>query len=197
MTHTKSSFALVPSGTRHVLHTRRCPRVRRAQSTALVKSGRWTAAEQNRFVKLLTETDTVDAAARAVGRSRSSALAERARDRLFASAWDQALDPRVVHLETLLLDRTLSRLDPVMAIGKLSNTEMRHDAALGMWFLENRLPHRYGKSRLATAEGGMDGRAPAPANPAADQAKVDALIAAAEQRMQEAEAFLREDPEQD
>ena len=186
-------FALAPSFACHAVDARRRPRLRLRvlRPAPAVRSGPWTVCEKSLFLERLADSDAVDVAARAAGRTRSSAFSERARDAIFAREWDSALDPRVVRLETLLLDRTIARLEPVMAVEKLNEAAIRHDSTIGMWFLENLMPLRYGKPRAsAPAAPAPDRPAQRPENAAEDNAEVGRLIEAAAKRMEEAEAFV-------
>lgn len=63
-----------------------CPPVR-----PRYRSDGWTPARRTAFVDLLEQDCTIEAAARAVGLSRQTAYATRARSPEFAAAWDAAL----------------------------------------------------------------------------------------------------------
>lgn len=93
-----------------------------------------------------------------------------------------------------MLDRTISRLGPNFELGKVTETAIRHDATIGMWFLESRMPQRYGKLRPQPVAPGTAAVA-AVTDPLAEARRVEQLIEAAEKRIAEAEACLRDDPE--
>ncbi len=179
-----------PSKARHGVKQKPDLRIRIGRPTPAVKRGAWPEDEQTRYLAALATTDAVEVAARAIGRSKSAAFAERARDPAFARAWDAVLDPKIDQLEGLLLDRTIARLDPTIDPASVSDTAARHDATVGMWFLEARKPERYGKARSVSRPNDPDDRPPAQHDAAARHAQIGELIRAAEKRIAEAEAVL-------
>ncbi len=195
MTSKISLVQLRPAPTRHIqraVHPRRLVRVR---PLPMVKRGAWPTEVKAAFLAALPVHEDAAAAARAVGRTASAAFSERGRDPEFARAWDDLLDPRLQKLETLLLDRTISRLDPGFVVEGLSESVLRHDATIGMWFLEARMPLRYGKMRSALSIP-AGGAAPKMAvDPVAESMRVAGLIEAAAKRIAEAEACLRGETE--
>lgn len=162
-----------------------------ARRPAAVQPKGWPADLKRAFLEKLKLLENVAAAARAVSRTGSSAVAERARDPLFAASWDALLDPKLELMETLLLDRTISRLGPAFDATKLTEAAIRHDANVCMWFLESRMPQRYGKGRSLAPASAAGAPAANAVNPASEAQRVDQLIALAEQRIAEAEACLR------
>jgi len=185
-----SSLRLEPSRVSHAVKTLHRHRMLTARRPPAAKPEGWSADLKQAFLAKLRVLENVRAAAREVGKTGSSAMAERARDPLFAEAWDDLLDPRLEEMETLLIDRTISRLGPAYDATKLTEAAIRHDANLCMWFLESRMPQRYGKGRPAAAAIPASAPVKSPVNPAAEVQRVNQLIAAAEQRIAEAEACL-------
>lgn len=157
---------------------------------------RLSAERRLAFLSALAQAGTLEEALRLTGVDRASVLELRARDMLFAKAWEQAQDQRVAQIEAMLLDKAiegLSRTD-VMAADKVAEAAMRYSTNLGMWLLEARMPHRYAKgtARGAAREPAGPTAKPAPPtrDPAADAARITELIEQAEKRLAEAEAVF-------
>jgi hypothetical protein len=182
---------VVPAASSHPLRRNPGARARILRAAPPVRKGPWLAAEQAGYLEALAKSDAIESAARAIGRSKACALAERARDPAFARAWDAILDPKVDRLEHLLLDRTIARLDGGADVAKLSDSALRQDAAVSMWFLEARKPERYGKARAVAPQSATE----AVTSPADDaesrRVKIAEAISAAERRIAEAEVLMQ------
>jgi len=126
---------------------------------------------QRRFIAHLAATGIVSAAARHIGKSMEAIYKLRQREGAhgFRAAWDAAIDRGVARLEAGALTRAIEGEERmVVSAGKVLGTETRHNEALVMFFLKNRLADRYGKR---AQEGDF-----APGNPAYD-ALVESLRA--------------------
>ncbi len=162
----------------------------------------WTERERTTFIARLAEGMSVVEAARLVGRTRTSALAERARDPLFAARWDSVLECAFEVLETRLLSRAIGGVAETMApFGSGSGARAPDDTRLARWILSN-LRERPWNARTSatTSASGAAGRAgagrpidpsprgPEPVDPRAEQERIDRLIAEVAARIAEAEA---------
>ncbi|MEP5938646.1 MAG: hypothetical protein ABJ239_09990 [Erythrobacter sp.] len=110
-----------------------------------------TPALQRKFIAHLAATGIVTAAARHIGKSMEAIykLRQRPGAASFNAAWDAAIDRGVTRLEATALTRAMAGEERmVVSSGKILGTEIRHNEALVMFFLRNRLPHRYGTSPL-------------------------------------------------
>lgn len=90
----------------------------------------WTPARQINFIAALSATGVVGSAARAVGMSRKSAYALRARPgaESFARAWDTALDMGRQRIWDLVVDRAMNGVTtPRYYRGKIVGTRHRYD----------------------------------------------------------------------
>jgi hypothetical protein len=148
-----------------------------------------SAERRAAFLAALVRAGSLEEAVQATGIDRGAVLATRARDAMFARAFDAAQDQRLARIETLLLDKAIAGLEqPEAAIAdKVGEAAVRYSTNLGMWLLEARLPHRYGKGTRAAAAVPEPQRTGGPEN---DAAHVARLIAEAEQRLIEAEAAV-------
>jgi hypothetical protein len=102
---------------------------------------------QRAFIAQLAATGIVSAAARHVGKSMEALykLRQRPGAEGFRAAWDAALDRGVSRLEDSALARALQGEERlILHGGEVIGAERRHNEALVMFFLRNRLPHRYG-----------------------------------------------------
>jgi hypothetical protein len=102
---------------------------------------------QRAFVAQLAACGIVTQAAKHIGASMEALYKLRHREGAeeFAAAWDAAVDRGVRRLEDCALARAIegeARL--VVSGGKVLGREVRHNEALVMFFLRNRLPERYG-----------------------------------------------------
>lgn len=109
---------------------------------------------QRAFIAQLAATGIVSAAARHVGKSMEALykLRQRPGAEGFRSAWDAALDRGVSRLEDSALARALQGEERLIIHGgEVIGAERRHNEALVMFFLRNRLPHRYGAQPSVSA----------------------------------------------
>jgi hypothetical protein len=107
---------------------------------------------QRAFIAQLAATGIVSAAARHVGKSMEALykLRQRPGAEGFRAAWDAALDRGVSRLEDSALARALQGEERlILHGGEVIGAERRHNEALVMFFLRNRLPHRYGAQQGA------------------------------------------------
>ncbi len=106
---------------------------------------RWTPGERRCFLDKLRETANVSAAARAAGKSRSSAYQLRQQDEAFRAAWDEALEEALDMLEAELWRRALKGVArPVFYGGKCCGVIRSYSDQLGMFLLKAHRPERYG-----------------------------------------------------
>lgn len=95
----------------------------------------WSPERQRRFVTALAKLGSVNAAARAVGSTRTSAyrLRSRADAESFAAAWDAALsDARTRRFDALFERATIGVLVPRRYRGEFVGTRHFHDNAAGI-----------------------------------------------------------------
>ena len=113
-----------------------------------------TPEVQRAFIAQLAATGIVSAAARHVGKSMEALykLRQRPGAEGFRAAWDAALDRGVSRLEDSALARALQGEERlILHGGAVIGAERRHNEALVMFFLRNRLPHRYGGQHAGSA----------------------------------------------
>ncbi len=106
---------------------------------------------QREFIAQLAATGIVKQAARRIGKSLEAIYKLHARPgaESFRTAWEAALDRGVARLEDCALTRAIEGEERmVVSSGKVLGTETRHNEALVMFFLRNRLPARYGSGEL-------------------------------------------------
>ncbi|MEM9501572.1 MAG: hypothetical protein AAF941_06965 [Pseudomonadota bacterium] len=106
---------------------------------------------QREFVAHLAATGIVTSAARHIGRSMEALykLRHKPGAQGFANAWDRAVQMGVERLEDSALARAIEGEERhIVSGGEVVATEMRHNEALVMFFLRNRLPERYGTGEL-------------------------------------------------
>lgn len=102
----------------------------------------WTPERQRRFIAVLTATGVVTVAARAVGKSGTSAykLRERAGAESFARAWDAAQQMAGDRAFATAIDRAVNGVEvPRYYRGKLIRTERRLDFRLAYKVLDHHL----------------------------------------------------------
>lgn len=112
---------------------------------------------QRAFIAHLAATGIVTAAAAHVGKSMEAIykLRQKPGAEGFRSAWDAALDRGVSRLEDSALARAINGEERlILHSGEVIGAERRHNEALVMFFLRNRLPHRYGATQAASAAAG-------------------------------------------
>lgn len=76
------------------------------------RNGRWSPAAERRFFAALSDQANVKKAARAAGFSTSALYQRRAKNRVFAAAWDAAVDTGKARLQMLLIDAAEKSFDP-------------------------------------------------------------------------------------
>lgn len=114
------------------------------------RSNSITPDVQRAFIAQLAATGIVKDAARHVGKSMEALYKLRQRPGAdgFRAAWDAALDRGVSRLEDSALARAITGEEkPILHAGKVVAIERRHNDALVMFFLRNRLPHRYDQQK--------------------------------------------------
>ena len=108
--------------------------------SASPRHSQWTRAKMVAFLRELAATQSVAAAARAVGMSRTAAykLRNRLHGEPFALGWDVALEFGVLTLAQAVMDRALNGEEvPHYYHGELVGTTRRYDNRLAQWVLEN------------------------------------------------------------
>lgn len=123
------------------------------------RHNQWTRAKMVAFLRELAATQSVAAAARAVGMSRTSAynLRNRLAGQPFALGWEVALECGMHALAHAVMDRAVNGEEvPLYYHGELVGTTRRYDNRLAQWILEN--PWRVGRHQMAReyAAGGFD-----------------------------------------
>ncbi len=109
-----------------------------------------TADLQRAFIAHLAATGIVSEAARHIGKSMEALykLRQRPGAQGFREAWDAAIDRGVARLEAGALSRAIAGEERmVVSAGQVLGTELRHNEALVMFFLRNRLPERYNPAK--------------------------------------------------
>ena len=123
------------------------------------RHNQWTRARMVAFLRELAATQSVAAAARAVGMSRTAAynLRNRLAGQPFALGWEVALECGMHALAHAVMDRAVNGEEvPLYYHGELVGTTRRYDNRLAQWILEN--PWRVGRHQMAReyAAGGFD-----------------------------------------
>ena len=117
----------------------------------------WTRAKMVAFLRELAATQSVAAAARAVGMSRTAAynLRNRLQGQPFALGWEVALECGMHALAQAVMDRALNGEEIQHYYhGELVGTTRRFDNRLAQWVLEN--PWRVGRHQIAREYAGGD-----------------------------------------
>lgn len=125
-------------------------RVPLADPAAPRHHNRWTRARMVTFLRELAATQSVSAAAKAVGMSRTAAynLRRRLQDEPFALGWDLALECGMQALAQAVIERALhGETVEHYYHGELVGTTRRYDNRLAQWVLEN--PFKVGRNPLA------------------------------------------------
>jgi len=110
------------------------------------RSNSITPDVQRAFIAQLAATGIVTDAARHVGKSMEALykLRQKPGAEGFRAAWDAAIDRGVARLEDSALARAIQGEERlILHGGEVVAAERRHNEALVMFFLRNRLPHRY------------------------------------------------------
>ncbi|MEQ5786301.1 hypothetical protein J3454_00180 [Erythrobacter sp. NFXS35] len=105
---------------------------------------------QRAFIAQLAATGIVTQAARHVGKSMEALykLRQRPGAEGFRAAWDAAIDRGVARLEDSALARAIQGEERlILHGGEVVAAERRHNEQLVMFFLRNRLPHRYDRQK--------------------------------------------------
>lgn len=167
-----------------------------------------TPERQVQFLSVLATNGNVRAACAAVGTSAHTAYKLRRRDPLFARVWAGALAQARVHVDAVIHDRALCGIEePVLYRGEVVATRRRYDNRL-LLALAGRLDKAAEDPRVAADEAGLDallaaiaGDAPTPAHTPRAQWCAAAAAEAGEawDRAQEDEAqgADAEEPEED
>ena len=106
-----------------------------------------TPERQRAFIAALAATGIVTQAARVIGASLEALYKLRHQPGAegFAAAWEAAIDRGMLRLEDCALERAIRGEErPVVSQGKLVATYTRHDTALMLFLLRQRLARRYG-----------------------------------------------------
>lgn len=86
---------------------------RRRAQVARVKLNQWSPAMEARFLTHLAASCNVERAAQAIGVSRESAYARRARWQGFAERWQEALEIGYIRLEFVLIENACNMLERI------------------------------------------------------------------------------------
>jgi hypothetical protein len=110
----------------------------------------WTPERQTGFIQALAASANVEAAAREVGMTTSSAYTLRARPDAtsFREAWDIAVEYAVQRLGDAVLARAITGVaTPIFYKGEQVGERRRYDERLAMFILRMRDPERFGSWR--------------------------------------------------
>ena len=144
---------------------------------------RWTSRRRAAFLKALTDTGNVSAAARAARASRSRAYQLKAADPGFAAEWADALETATHALDAEARRRALEGVEtPHFHQGRVAGTVRKYSDPLLMFLLRAHRPDRY-RDRPA---GGSDA-----------DADLDDNLAAARDTLAARLARLDEEPDPD
>ncbi|EJU12244.1 hypothetical protein LH128_14826 [Sphingomonas sp. LH128] len=105
-----------------------------------------TPDRQRMFIAALAASGIVTQAARAIGASLEALYKLRLMKGAegFSAAWDKAVDRGMLRLQDCALERAiLGEERPVASQGKVVATYTRHDTALMLFLLRQRMPERY------------------------------------------------------
>ncbi|WP_121114568.1 hypothetical protein [Croceibacterium ferulae] len=161
-----------------------------------------TPERQVQFLSVLATNGNVRAACAAVGTSAHTAYKLRRRNPLFARGWAGALAAARRHVEAVIHDRALNGIEePVLYRGEVVATRRRYDNRL-LLALAGRLDKAAEDSQVAADEAGLDallaaiaGDAPTPAHTPRATWCANAAARAAEAWEQEAGEAEPEEPE--
>lgn len=161
-----------------------------------------TPERQVQFLSVLATNGNVRAACTAVGTSAHTAYKLRRRDPLFARGWAGALAAARVHVDAVIHDRALNGIEePVLYRGEVVATRRRYDNRL-LLALAGRLDKAAEDPRVAADEAGLDallaaiaGDAPTPAATPRATWCANAAAKAGEAWEQEAAEEEPEEPE--
>ncbi len=105
-----------------------------------------TPERQRMFIAALAASGIVTQAARAIGASLEALYKLRHRKGAegFSAAWDMAVDRGMMRLEDCALERAIQGEErPVVSLGQVVTTYVRHDTALMLFLLRSRRAARY------------------------------------------------------
>jgi len=140
-----------PAATRQQAAKSRCPSPEGdGVGASATPHNQWTREKMVAFLRELAATQSVSAAARAVGMSRTAAynLRNRLQGQPFALGWEVALECGLHALGHAVLDRALNGEEvPHYYHGELVGTTRRYDNRLARWLLAN--PWQVGRHQLA------------------------------------------------
>lgn len=106
-----------------------------------------TPDRQRMFIAALAASGIVTQAARTIGASLEALykLRQMKGAEGFSAAWDMAVDRGMMRLQDCALERAIAGEErPVASQGKVVATYVRHDTALMLFLLRQRMPERYG-----------------------------------------------------
>lgn len=105
---------------------------------------RWTSRRRAAFLKALSDTGNVSAAARAAKASRSRAYQLKAADPDFAAEWTDALESAIDALDAEARRRALDGVEiPHFHQGRVAGTVRKYSDSLLMFLLRAHRPDRY------------------------------------------------------
>lgn len=105
---------------------------------------RWTSRRRAAFLKALSDTGNVSAAARAARASRSRAYQLKAADPEFAAEWADALESAIDALDAEARRRALDGVEiPHFHQGRVAGTVRKYSDSLLMFLLRAHRPDRY------------------------------------------------------
>ena len=146
-----------PAATRQRAAESRCPSPEgEGVGASATPHNQWTREKMVMFLRELAATQSVSAAARAVGMSRTAAynLRNRLQGQPFALGWEVALECGLHALGHAVLDRALNGEEvPHYYHGELVGTTRRYDNRLARWLLAN--PWKLGRHQLAREYSGQ------------------------------------------
>lgn len=118
---------------------------------------RWTSRRRAAFLKALTDTGNVSAAARAAKASRSRAYQLKAADPEFAAEWTDALETAIDSLDAEARRRALGGVEtPHFQQGRVAGTVRKYSDALLMFLLRAHRPERYRDRAVGGSEADAD-----------------------------------------
>ncbi|EJL30205.1 hypothetical protein [Novosphingobium sp. AP12] len=116
-----------------------------------------TPERQRAFIAALAATGIVTQAARSIGASLEALynLRHRKGAEGFSAAWDMAIDRGMMRLEDCALERAIQGEErPVVSLGQVVTTYVRHDTRLMLFLLRTRRAERYGPDSGADPQPG-------------------------------------------
>jgi len=118
---------------------------------------RWTSRRRAAFLKALSDTGNVSAAARAARASRSRAYQLKAADPEFAAEWADALEAAIDALDAEARRRALDGVEiPHFHQGRVAGTVRKYSDSLLMFLLRAHRPDRYRERPAGGSEADAD-----------------------------------------